>query len=343
MLPSRTTLQSRPRLQWVPNWSTRTELELLGNNSGIDRARRGVVDIPCPALFNGSMLRAHILFIVALVFCAAACSSVPRLTWNWVAVDTKTRERVSLDEMADALQHADVVFLGEEHDNTVAHGLQLDLTRKLHELRGNLVVTLEMFETDVRFVLEDYLAGRISEEDFLAQSRPWPNYDSDYRPVVEWAKENGVRVVAGNVPRPVARRVAYEGVGAVRHVPGMPAELEAPHDEYLGLFKEAMGGRRNGPMTQRLYNWYTAQCGKDEVMAESILRWTGGADTDPIVVHWCGKFHSDRALGTAERVLRRRPDFKVAVVSTRSGSRNPKSLSEEDWGDGAYIWLVPSM
>lgn len=289
------------------------------------------------------MSKIHVLVCAVLACCLAGCSSIPRLTGSWVAVDTKTRERVSLDEMADALQHADVVFLGEEHDNTVAHGLQFDLTRKLYERRGSLVVTLEMFETDVRFVLEDYLAGKLSEKEFLAQSRPWPNYESDYRPIVEWAKKNGVRVVAGNIPRPVARRVAYEGAGAVRHIDGMPTELDAPHDEYLALFKEAMGGRRNGPVSKRLYNWYTAQCAKDEVMAESILRWTGGQDTDPIVVHWCGKFHSDRTLGTAARVLRRRPDFDVAVVSTRSGSRSPASLTEEEWGDGEYLWLVPSM
>ena len=288
------------------------------------------------------MYISKVILCASVALLAASCSSIPRLTGSWVAVDTATHESVSLDEMADALQGEDVVFLGEEHGNSVAHSLQFELTKKLYERRGSLIVTLEMFERDVDFTLEDYLNGKLSEDEFLERSRPWPSYSDDYRPVVEWAKENGVRVVAGNVPRPVARRVAYEGVGAVRHEKWMPAELEAPHDEYLSRFKEAMGGRRNGPLSERLYNWYTAQCVKDEVMAESILRWTGGAPSDPLVVHWCGKFHSDRALGTAARVLRRRPDFDIAVVSTKSGSRNLETLSAEEWADGDYLWLVPS-
>ncbi len=288
------------------------------------------------------MSNLNALLATALLCFFASCASGPRISGGWVGVDTQTRGRVVLDEMADGLQGADVVFLGEEHDNSVAHRLQLELTQKLYERRGSLVVALEMFETDVDFELEDYLAGRIDEDEFLRRSRPWGNYAEHYRPVVEWAKANGIRVVAANVPRPVARRVAYEGIGAVRHEEWMPVELDTPHDEYLDLFQEAMGGDRNDAVTDRLYNWYSAQCVKDEVMAESILRWTSGSSRDPLVVLWCGKFHSDRGLGTAARVLRRRPDFEIGIVSTKSGSRNLSSLSAEDLRAGDYLWLVPS-
>ena len=271
----------------------------------------------------------------------SSCASLSLVTARWVAVDSESRQRVSLDEMADALCTSDVVFLGEEHDNSVGHKLQFELTRKLQERRTNLVVALEMFERDVDFDLEDYLNGKLTEEAFLELSRPWGNYKEHYRPVVEWAKRNGIRVVAANIPRPAARRVAYEGIGAVRHEPWMPSEFDAPQDEYYELFVDVMGGHRSGAAEKRLENWYRAQCVKDEVMAESILRWTGGSDTDPLVVHWCGKFHSDRGLGTAARVLRRVPELEIAVVSMRSGPRKVDSLSEEEWSDGDYIWLVP--
>ncbi len=277
-----------------------------------------------------------------LVVSCSSLSRLPRLSGGWTAVDTKTREKVSMRQMADALQGVDVVFLGEEHDNTVGHRLQFELVRELFARRGELVITLEMFETDVEFDLQDYLAGKLSEEEFLERSRPWPNYNAHYRPIVEWAKKNGVRVVAGNIPRPVARQVAYEGIGAVRKERWMPAEFEAPKDEYLGLFQEAMGGKRGDPLTTRSYNWYSAQCVKDEVMAESIVRWTDGKPTDPLVVHLCGKFHSDRRLGTAARVLRRRPHFEIAVVSTKSGTRGTRGLDAEDWLAGDYLWLVRS-
>ena len=271
---------------------------------------------------------------------AASCAGTPGVSGGWTALDSATRERVDLETMADALAEHDVVFLGEEHDKTVAHELQFALTRMLYERRGDLVITLEMFERDVDFDLEDYLDGKLGEEEFLERSRPWGNYEEHYRPVVEWARERGIRVVAGNIPRPAARRVAYEGIGAVRKEPWMPAEFEAPRDEYFDLFVEAMGGHRPG-RDKRLYNWYSAQCVKDEVMAESIVRWTDGKPTDPIVVHWCGKFHSDRGLGTAARVQRRRPDWSLGIVTTKSGVRRSE-LTEDDWRDADYVWLVPS-
>lgn len=282
------------------------------------------------------------LLSLSSLLVSLACASAPGVSGGWTALDARTRERTSLQQMADALAEADVVFLGEEHDKTVAHELQFALTRMLYERRGDVVITLEMFERDVDFDLEDYLNGKLDEETFLERSRPWSNYEEHYRPVVEWARENGIRVVAGNIPRPVARDVAYNGIGATRKERWMPAEFEAPRNEYFELFVEAMGGHRPGRDQRRLYNWYSAQCVKDEVMAESIVRWTDGKLTDPLVIHWCGKFHSDRGLGTAERVLRRRPDWKLGIVTTKSGVRRKSALSEHDWGDADYIWLVPS-
>ena len=244
--------------------------------------------------------------------------------------------------MADSLQWADVVFLGEEHDNTVGYKLQFALIRELFERRGEMVITLEMFERDVDFNLEDYLVGKLSEEEFLERSRPWGNYTQHYRPILEWARERDIRVVAANIPRRVARRVAYEGIGATRKLRWMPEEFEAPEGEYYERFLSAMGGRQQERDMDRLYRWYCAQCVKDEVMAESIVRWTDGKPEDSIVVHLCGKFHSDARLGTVERVARRRPHFDLRIVTTKSGLRGRKSFDEEDWRDGDYLWLVPN-
>ena len=284
-------------------------------------------------------------FALLLSLLTPGCSTVSSfvsLSPDFVAVHTETGRSVSIDEMADELSRRDVVCLGELHDNDVGHRLQLELTKALHERRdGKLVVCLEMFERDVDLDLEDYLTGRIDEQTFLESSRPWPNYREHYRPVVEWAKENGVRVVAANIPRPVARRVSREGIAAVRKAEWMPQEFEAPVDEYHRRFFSVMGGDRPGADLERLYRFYCAQCVKDEVMAESIVHWTRMPTDGAIIVFWCGRFHSDYGLGTAQRVLRRRPDLDLAVVSTTVAPRRASALSDDEQRSGDYVWIVP--
>lgn len=65
-----------------------------------------------------------------------------------------------------------------------------------------MVLSLEMFEADVQTVLDEYVLRRaIREQDMLQDARPWRNYAMDYRPLVEYCREQGIRVVAANAPR----------------------------------------------------------------------------------------------------------------------------------------------
>ena len=106
-----------------------------------------------------------------------------------------------LEALADELKDRDVVFFGEFHDNDVVHVQHYALLRLLHQRRPELVLSMEMFERDVQPVLDQYLAGEIDESEFVANARPWPNYRAHYRPMVEFAKRNGIPVVAANLPR----------------------------------------------------------------------------------------------------------------------------------------------
>ena len=101
-----------------------------------------------------------------------------------------------------------VIFFGEDHDSRAAHDGELTLLTELSGRDASLVLALEMFERDVQDTLNAYLDGTISEDNFLELSRPWPNYQEDYRPLVELAKNRGIPVIAANVPRRTAAGVA---------------------------------------------------------------------------------------------------------------------------------------
>ena len=226
-------------------------------------------------------------------------------------------ERSDLDAVVDAAAGADVVFLGERHDDPVAHALQLRVLQGVRERAGRPVALgLEMFEADVQPVLDEYLAGAIEERDFLAASRPWSNY-ADYRPLVEYAREHGLPVVATNAPARHVRLVAREGgAGALDRLPEAslavypPRPWASPSDALAAAFAEAMSGMagHGGPSAGGML---AAQNLRDLTMAWRTAEAARGA----LVVHVNGSFHSAGGRGIPEHLARFAPDARVLVVT----------------------------
>ena len=261
-------------------------------------------------------------------------------------VRTPDQERVSFAEAAAELSSADVVFLGELHDNGPGHAAQLALTQELADLRPDPapIVSLEMFERDAQPELDLYLIGAIEEEQFLSTARAWPNYDPHYRPVIELAKERGMPVLAANCYRPIAARVARRGLLAGVGDPWAADSVDTSKGEYRRRFDEVMGAGHD-VSEETLDNIYAAQCIKDATMAESIAEalapYQRSGSSAPQVIHWNGRFHSDYGLGTVERLKRRRPDLNIAVVSMVEASDTRRSLSEDELDLGHFVILVP--
>ncbi|MCC7051819.1 MAG: ChaN family lipoprotein [Gemmatimonadaceae bacterium] len=250
---------------------------------------------------------------------AGAGAAAPRV------VEAGGGQTIPFSRLADEVSRADVVFFGEQHDDEETHRAELALLTAIGERRRAVVLSLEMFERDVQSLVDAYLAGTLSEADFRAQSRPWPNYGADYRPLVELAKARGWPVVASNVPRRLASTVSRRGLPAVDSLPaadrGLVArDLACPKDKYYANFVEVMGAGHGGPPPAAGARpmadlFYESQCVKDETMAEAIATAFTKAGGTAIVVHFNGAFHSDFGLGTAARVRRRLPSVRTVVVS----------------------------
>lgn len=291
------------------------------------------------------------LLLVCLALSAAPLLAQAPEARAW---DARAGRWVQWGAMADALARYDVVLVGEQHDDPATHRAEARLLDALAARRGRVMVSLEMFERDVQPLLDDYAAGRLPESDFLARSRPWPNYASDYRPLVEAARARRWPLVAANIPRPLASAVARGGWAALDTLPFSHRRLYAaerrcePEGEYFRRFGEAMGGMQGhgaaadpAAASAALARFYAAQCIKDETMAESIARarevWRGW-----LVVHYTGAFHTDYRLGTAERLARRLPDARIAVVSIVPVP-HPAAASAAEFADrGDYLIFVPA-
>jgi len=226
------------------------------------------------------------------------------------------------DPMIDDLASADVVFVGEQHDSANTHRLELALLQAIGRRRGDVVLSLEMFERDVQEPLDHFLMGHAAEDEFLKDARPWPRYRTDYKPLVDLAVAKEWPVVAANVPRSIASEVSKGGLDVLQAKSAadrrlFAGDLQCPTDDvYFKRFGEAMGDHSGTAGTTT--HFYYAQCLKDETMAESIAQaYTIAAmgGKRPLVVHINGAFHSDFGQGTAARARRRLPGKRVVVVS----------------------------
>ena len=223
--------------------------------------------------------------------------------------------------MAQKLSQYDVVFFGEYHDQGEIHQAELELLQAIHKVKGEkLALSMEMFEADNQTKLNDFLAGSLSEEDFLATSRPWPNYKTDYAPLVNFAKEKKMPVIAANVPRFLAAHVAKNNASTedveAQYQQWLPKHTYAPEGAYKDKFYAQMSSPA-APMKmppQRLAAVYAAQCLKDDKMAESIAAFSD-EHKNMQVLHINGCFHSDAYLGTAQKLEALRPKLKVAVIT----------------------------
>jgi uncharacterized iron-regulated protein len=273
---------------------------------------------------------------LTIVLAATALAVVPAATQGRYVpervVATAPGVFTDFEAMVADVAGADVVLVGEQHDDPNTHALELALLEGLLRRRGDLVLSLEMFERDVQGALDRFRAGALTEADFLEGARPWPRYATDYKALVDLAVAHGWPVVAANVPRAMASDVAREGTAALEGRPDaerawFAADLECPTEgAYFDRFVAAMAEHpadpdaagEDTPPSAEAERYYLSQCLKDETMAESIARVHGAATAAgqrPLVVHVTGAFHADYRLGTAERVVRRMPDARVVVVT----------------------------
>eukprot|EP00434_Breviolum_minutum_P001442 symbB.v1.2.001270.t1/scaffold64.1/size360880/2 len=266
------------------------------------------------------------------------------------AVEVKFQEM--LEELGQS-QGPHAVLLGEVHDDPVTHLLQLavlqHLGRRCREASRRFVLSMEMFEMDVQNVLDEYVIhNAIREEDMLLDTRPWGNYLTDYRPLVQFCREEGIRVIAANAPRRYVSLVsrkgtevlddlqAKNGAGTVT-IPLPPFPLPPPSAAYRRKFEETMSmpalqtksgscpfiGFSSEDLRSVRPETMQAQLLWDHAMAKSVAM---ALEEDTQVLHVCGAFHCAHGLGIPEALPRY---WSTAVSKVESGSHvGPKACPE---------------
>ena len=257
-----------------------------------------------------------------------------------------TGKPVSLADIAVAIDRSNVVFLGEFHDDSVAHALQFEIFKaavERHKGKRPVVLSLEMFERDVQIVLDEYLKGLINEDNFMRSSRPWGNYKTDYRPLVELAKEQRLSVIAANAPRRYVNMVSRGGRSSLNSLTKRARSWLAPlpyaeaSEAYSRKFKALMGSSPEAMMG--IENILSSQSLWDATMAYWISEALEN-HKNALVIHLNGGFHTEQRLGTVEHLLKYKKKSKPLVVTLRYEKEFRNFDNAKHTGLGDFVILT---
>lgn len=233
-------------------------------------------------------------------------------------------KKISYQKLVRKALEQEVILFGEEHDNPIAHWLQLTLTTDCGKIKS-LVLGAEMIERDNQDELEDYMSGKITAKQLDSTARLWPNYKTDYAPLVNYAKTNSYPFIGTNIPRRYASLVARKGFEALDTLSDLEKSWIAPlpisYDAELPGYKNmlTMMAGHGGP------NLPKAQAVKDATMGYFILQ---NLRTGSLFIHYHGTYHSENHEGILWYLLKSKPSIRfltIATVSQKDISRLDRS------------------
>lgn len=250
-------------------------------------------------------------------------------------------KKSNYQKMVKELRDADIIFFGELHDNPIAHWLQFELTSDMYNLKKkDLILAAEMFEADNQIMLDEFLGGDISEKNFEDEARLWQNYKTDYKPLLAFAKDNGILFIASNIPRRYASivfRNGFEGLDSLsdqakKYIHPLPI----PYDPEVKCYKDMLNMQGMG-MNKSNENFPKAQAVKDATMAHFILQnWKKGK----LLIHFNGSYHSDNFEGIVWYLNRHLPELKITTITTQL-QEDIDTLVAESYNTANYILVVP--
>jgi len=276
------------------------------------------------------LIKLSALSLGLFLLCSSAATAQP--TANPQPQQTYTNQ-----EILQQLVKAKVVYLGETHDSAEDHQAQLKIVREMQRQNRKIAIAMEMFQRPFQSAIDNYLAGKLTEEELVEQTeydRRWRFPWESYAPILRFAKENQLPVLALNTPSEVTRKVASQGLESLtaeekKHIPPI-SEIRTDNAEYRQLLLEVFQQHQKAAQgnSTAFERFLQAQVLWDETMAEKIAQFVK-ANPDYQVVVLAGKGHIIYGYGIPSRVERRLGVGNVKVRSVLFNSSENLPLSAD--------------
>lgn len=253
---------------------------------------------------------------------------------------TADGKEVKYQKMLKEVTKSDVVFFGEIHNDPICHWLELQVTEDLYKQADSLTIGMEMFEADNQIILDEYLAGTIQEKHLTSEAKVWDNYDTDYKPILDFTKAHQLKVIATNIPRRYASLVYSKGLEGLDSLSDMaktwiaplPVEVDLTLPGYQDMIA-SMGGHGGNSGAENLVK---AQAIKDATMAHFILKNKTGK-----FLHFNGSYHSQNKEGIVWYLQKADPNLKIATIHSLE-QENIDKLEEDNKNTADFIICIPA-
>jgi uncharacterized iron-regulated protein len=264
---------------------------------------------------------------------------IQRTNFDAYAIFDKNGKKTDFATAIKTILKSEVVFFGELHDNPISHWLQLQLVKEAYKVKKDkLMLSAEMFEADQQPLMDEYLAGIISQKSFEEEMRLWKNYKTDYKPLLDFARDNKLKFICANIPRRYASLVYKKGLEmldslteeAKKYIAPLPVKFDAELKCYKDILQNAAGHGGD--------NLAKAQAIKDATMAWMI---TKNYIKDNFLIHLNGAYHSDFNEGTMWYLKQYYPALKTINITTVLQEDVTKLLPEHK-NRADYIIVVPT-
>jgi uncharacterized iron-regulated protein len=291
------------------------------------------------------------LLLLVCVGCAGAATPDPQTAESIVRnqaaprtlVDAATGKSIEAEAFLAALRTKKVVYVGERHDQPGDHGVQYAILRQLHREEASLAIGMEMFQVPFQEPLTQWSAGLIDETVLRRETEydeRWGFDFSMYRPILEYARNRGIEVVALNAPREVAYAVAKDGIDSlsVEQASALP-DLDLANEQHRALF-DAEFDEGEHAVGDAVDQYYEAQVVWDETMGSRVAETLGRADGPAKMIVLAGRVHVERGLGIPDRAAKRGavPYAVVLPVTDKELKAELKKAPEERSAD--FFWVV---
>lgn len=254
-------------------------------------------------------------------------------------------KEVSYEKMIKTVSATDVVFFGEIHNCVISHWMELKVLEALTENNKKLKIGMEMLEADNQLIIDEYTSSLISSDRFEEECRLWPNYSTDYEPLVYYAKRHHLPVIATNVPRRYASVVKEKGLASLdslsaeakRYLPKLPIKYVENKNAQEGFALMGVLGKAKESKPQLMAQ---AQAIKDATMGWFIAQ---NLKKGEQMIHFNGTYHSDARNGIIPYLLEYRP--KITISTIRAVRQEEIDKIEKDYLGLAdfYICITEDM
>ena len=272
--------------------------------------------------------------ITFCIFLFASIISVAQDKKAYQIFDKKGKKS-SYEKVLKAAEKSDVVLFGEYHDNSVVHWLQLEFTKDLAQ-KKDLVLGAEMLEADNQTQVNQYLNGEINQKQLDSSARLWKNYKTDYKPLVDFAKEKKFSFIATNVPRRYASLVFKKDLVALDSLSAQEKSWIAPlpiaFDINLPGYKSMMG-MQGGHAGDKMPK---AQAIKDATMAYFINK---NRKENSVFIHYNGTYHSDNYEGINWYLRKLDAGIKIVTIATVE-QKDISKLEAEHYNKADFILVI---